>query len=55
MQRLWNELADTLAELEEFQAIHSIEKEELQDKILTLEANLARERAESAEAICKLT
>lgn len=45
MQRLRNELADSLAELNKFQFNHSLEKEALQAKIQTLEVDLARERA----------
>lgn len=54
-QRLCNELVDSLAGLEEVHATHAQEKELLQARILTLEADLAKEKTENPEAIHKLT
>lgn len=55
MQRLRNELVDTLAELEEVQATHDQEKDVLQARIQTLKEDLAREKADNAKFIQKLT
>lgn len=51
IQRLRNELEDTLDESEKVHATYAQEKEVLQDRILFLETKLAKERAENIEAI----
>ncbi|KAF3632411.1 hypothetical protein FXO38_26174 [Capsicum annuum] len=51
--KLRNELADALAELEEVRATHAAEREGLQDSIQELKDDLAKERAENTEIICK--
>lgn len=54
MQRLMNDLADTIVELEEAHATQAQEKEDLQYIILALEVDLTCERANIVDAICKL-